>query len=208
MEALVIKIKNWSTYQHYKDRNPPWVKLSTSIFQEYEFSQINDASKLLAICIITLASRYKDPRKGLVPDDIHWIKRQCNLGDMISEHNFQELENIDFIERDSKTLAERKRNAIPEGEGEGEGKKRESRKSVPAQKQKSNNGTRIPENWECSKPLGEWAMNEQGLSYDEVKNEIFKFKDYWTAKSGKDATKKDWDAVFRNWIRNSKEYKK
>ena len=30
-----------------------------------------------------------------------------------------------------------------------------------------------------------------------------RFKDYWTSKSGKDATKLDWVATWRNWLRNS-----
>lgn len=33
-------------------------------------------------------------------------------------------------------------------------------------------------------------------------NEADKFKDYWTAKSGKDATKANWQATWRNWCRN------
>lgn len=32
--------------------------------------------------------------------------------------------------------------------------------------------------------------------------EIEKFKDHWVSKSGKDATKKDWYATFRNWCRS------
>ena len=32
-----------------------------------------------------------------------------------------------------------------------------------------------------------------------------KFKDYWIAKSGADATKVDWRATWRNWVRNEKQ---
>lgn len=35
--------------------------------------------------------------------------------------------------------------------------------------------------------------------------EHVKFVDYWTAKAGKDATKLDWDATWRNWIRRAAE---
>lgn len=68
-------------------------------------------------------------------------------------------------------------------------------------------GTRLPDDWSCSMELGEWAMS-QGMTGEEVKNEILKFIDYWQAKSGKDATKVDWNATFRNWIRNSKDWKR
>ena len=32
-----------------------------------------------------------------------------------------------------------------------------------------------------------------------------KFCDYWNAKSGKDAAKLDWQATWRNWLRNASE---
>jgi len=35
--------------------------------------------------------------------------------------------------------------------------------------------------------------------------EFWKFQNYWMAKSGKDATKIDWDRTYSNWIRNSAE---
>lgn len=39
-----------------------------------------------------------------------------------------------------------------------------------------------------------------------MKNEFAKFCDHWWAKSGKDATKEDWLATWRNWIRRACEY--
>jgi hypothetical protein len=116
----MIKVKNWSTFQHYKDRNPPWIKLSTTLFQDYDFASMSDASKLLAICIWTLASRYKDPLAGLVPNDIRWIKSQCNLGESITEKTLQELVSKGFIEIASNKLADCLQSAIPETETETE----------------------------------------------------------------------------------------
>ena len=115
-----MRVKNWENFQHYKDRNPPWIKLATDLFQDYEFSTLSDASKLLAVCIWTLASRYKDPKLGIVPDDIEWIKNQCGLGDTINEECMQELENAGFISRDSNALAPCKQLARPETETETE----------------------------------------------------------------------------------------
>ena len=36
-------------------------------------------------------------------------------------------------------------------------------------------------------------------------SEIDKFRDYWIAKAGDNATKKDWSATWRNWCRNAHE---
>jgi len=38
-----------------------------------------------------------------------------------------------------------------------------------------------------------------------IQDEMDRFNDYWTAKSGQSATKIDWLATWRNWIRDSKQ---
>lgn len=71
---------------------------------------------------------------------------------------------------------------------------------APAKQTKS---VRLSPDWQLPKALGEWAV-DQGLTVNEVHAEADKFRDYWIAKSGKDATKNDWPATWRNWIRNRK----
>lgn len=116
-----IRVKNWDTFQHYKDRNPPWIKLATNTFQNYGFSRLQDASKLLAVCIWTLAARSEVCKEGEIPYDLAWIKSQCGLGNLITDKHMQELESKGFIVCDSAMLASCKQNACLEGEGEGEG---------------------------------------------------------------------------------------
>ncbi len=38
----------------------------------------------------------------------------------------------------------------------------------------------------------------------DLDTETRKFVDYWTAKTGRDATKLDWNATWRNWMRNAR----
>lgn len=59
-------------------------------------------------------------------------------------------------------------------------------------------GMRIPDDFE---PDLEWAMRE-GLSLSEARTEAANFRDFWSAKTGKDATKLDWPATWRTWVRN------
>jgi hypothetical protein len=89
-----LAISNWDKYQHYKDRNPPWIKLSTDTFQDYNFGCLQDASKLLAICLWTLAARNKD---GKIPNDLEWIKKQGNLSASIKPCHLQELIGEGFL---------------------------------------------------------------------------------------------------------------
>ena len=42
-----------------------------------------------------------------------------------------------------------------------------------------------------------------GVPVGAVDLEGRKFRDYWVAKTGKDATKMDWQATWRNWCRNA-----
>jgi len=63
-------------------------------------------------------------------------------------------------------------------------------------------GQRLPKNWQPSKELRTWAMTER--TDLDIKRVIDSFTDYWIAKTGSTATKLDWDATFRNWVRNEK----
>ena len=55
-------------------------------------------------------------------------------------------------------------------------------------------GTRLPPDWS---PRPEDGQDE---------GELAKFRDYWTAVAGAKGVKLDWDATWRNWLRNSKQW--
>jgi hypothetical protein len=60
-------------------------------------------------------------------------------------------------------------------------------------------GTRLPESWQPS-PQGIAYAIERGMEREAIATEAEKFRNYWTAKSGAGATKRDWEATWRNWI--------
>ncbi len=64
-----LAVRNWGTFQHYKDRNPPWIKLHTSILDDYEFQHLPDGAKWQLLLLWALAAR-KDNR---IPYDRVWI---------------------------------------------------------------------------------------------------------------------------------------
>ena len=55
-----ITPKNWSTFQHYKDRSPVWIKLHRSLLNDYTFHSLPIASKALAPMLWLLASEYEE----------------------------------------------------------------------------------------------------------------------------------------------------
>jgi hypothetical protein len=63
--------------------------------------------------------------------------------------------------------------------------------------------SRLSQDWALPLDWGEWAISE-GWSEPVIRLEADKFRDYWISKSGRDGTKADWQATWRNWMRNSK----
>jgi hypothetical protein len=62
--------------------------------------------------------------------------------------------------------------------------------------------TRLPPDWLPSELLTAWTLKERP-DLDPT-NVAAKFRDYWTAKPGRAGTKLDWDATFRNWVREER----
>jgi hypothetical protein len=106
----------------------------------------------------------------------------------------------------SKALASAKQNAsktpsktYPETETETETYKPTPNGVGSARKR----AARLPADWIPSDSTRN-EMREQFPHLD-LKAVHAKFVDYWIAKSGRDATKLDWDATFRNWVRRDAE---
>lgn len=64
-------------------------------------------------------------------------------------------------------------------------------------------GTRLPAGWQLPRDWGQWALEQPGWTEPAVRTEGEKFRDYWAAKPGRDGVKLDWQATWRNWIRNA-----
>jgi hypothetical protein len=100
------RVRNWEKFQHYKDRNPPWVKLYTSWPEDYEWSQWSDASKLLAVCILMLASR----SGNRIPLDPKWmqqrfsLQRPPDLAPLIAVQFLEEIQELQTPEQNASTL--------------------------------------------------------------------------------------------------------
>lgn len=60
--------------------------------------------------------------------------------------------------------------------------------------------TRLYADWKLPEEWAEWATIE-GMDSLTVRKQESIFRDYWIAKSGKDAAKLDWEATWRNWVR-------
>ncbi|WP_375663844.1 hypothetical protein [Bartonella sp. CL63NXGY] len=136
--------------------------------------------------------------RNAINNNINIYKKNKTNVLLKKEIDFEDLETIDLvdepIECDVESQSEQT-NQPPIHE----------QTSVPkkAKRVKTDRGCRLPTDFE---PDYDFAIRE-GLPPERVKVEIAKFRDYWNAKAGKDASKRDWQATWRNWVRNSKDHK-
>src|ERR1043165_7194418 len=63
---------------------------------------------------------------------------------------------------------------------------------------KARRGSRLPDGWMPTEATRDWARRE--FAGVDLRTEHEKFSNYWSAKTGRDATKTDWDRTWQNWI--------
>jgi hypothetical protein len=90
-----FSVKNWEQFQHYKDRNPPWIKLHNHLLDDYDFECLPDATKCHLLCIWMLASRTSNE---MIFDNV-WVKRKIGAN---SNVDLELLRSAGFIEVHSK----------------------------------------------------------------------------------------------------------
>jgi len=87
----MFKIKNWAEFQHYKDRNPAWIKLHMSLLSSADWVALDDKSRVLAIACMLIASKTKDGSFENKPD---YIQRVAYLN---SKPDFKPLLACGFL---------------------------------------------------------------------------------------------------------------
>lgn len=65
-------------------------------------------------------------------------------------------------------------------------------------------GQRLAPDWEPPQDWIDWACRERRWTPEDARQEAENFRDYWHARSGAGAAKLDWQATWRNWVRNSR----
>ena len=55
-----VTIKNWSRFQHYKARRPPWIKLHRSLLDDRAFAELSDYAAKLLIQLWLIGSESDD----------------------------------------------------------------------------------------------------------------------------------------------------
>lgn len=166
-----LTVKNWSDFQHYNDRNPPWIKLHRPLLDNYEFCGLPDHAKAHLMLIWLLASQ----NAGRVPDDPKFLKDKLSLNRPL---DLSILIASGFLipEQDA---------SKPLGLGEKRTKEGEKRRARHA----------MPDGFGISDAVRRWALAE---GHDQIEASLAYFRDYVSA-NGKIYA--DWDAALRNCIK-------
>ena len=203
---MKLIVKGWASFQHYKDRSPPWIKLHKTLLDNFEYQSLPLASRALAPMLWLLASEQIDGSIDADPRKLAFRLR-TSVDEVVAGLN-PLIENGFFI-GDSIPLADCKQSAIPETEPETYKPETEPEtykpETEPETREKNNRATRLTQNallseeWinEALKIRADWSAKHVQAVFDE-------FKDYWIARPGKDAAKLDWIATWRNWCRREK----
>lgn len=112
----VLAVKNWERFQHYKDRDPPWVKLYRDLLTSESWVLGTDLSRVVQVASTLLAPRYENK----IPYRFDLLKQvmtlKCTEGafkkavDYLVESKFLEIQEVTeqtkVVEQSaSKTLA-------------------------------------------------------------------------------------------------------
>jgi hypothetical protein len=63
----MLKIKNWTKFQHFKNRTPPWIKVYRDLLNDLDWFSLDDKSARCLIMLWLIASEDKN-KNGELPD--------------------------------------------------------------------------------------------------------------------------------------------
>lgn len=131
--ARIITVKNWDRFQHYKDRDPPWIKLYRDTLTTEAWVLGTDLSRLVQLASTLIAARYSNK----IPLNFSLLKKVMSLDCdeqafvaavlHLEEHNFIEIHEVEDERKQSASVLlascakkgpERQRQSRDRGEAE------------------------------------------------------------------------------------------
>jgi hypothetical protein len=75
----MFRIKGWASFQSYKDRKPPWIRLHKTLLDNFEFQSMSANARALLPMLWLLASEDVDPVSGSLRDGYEKIAFRLRL---------------------------------------------------------------------------------------------------------------------------------
>jgi hypothetical protein len=102
-KKVVFRVKNWRSFQHYKNRSPQWIKLHKSLLDDFTFQCLPLASRALAPMIWLLAS---EGENGEFNSDLKILAFRLRTSEEEIKKALKPLIDAGFVESDSNLLAD------------------------------------------------------------------------------------------------------
>jgi hypothetical protein len=110
-----IVIPNWDRFQHYRDRNPAWIKVYTELLDDTDYLDLTETQRAVLHGLWLMYAK----SHRIVPTNTSKLSRRLNL--RVTKRTLNALSDAGFIEVSaSKPLARPEHLASPEGEREKE----------------------------------------------------------------------------------------
>ena len=65
---MTYRIRNWAKFQHFKDRNPPWVKLYKDVLDDPDWHELDPLAAKVLVMLWLIASE-DDSKQGTLPEN-------------------------------------------------------------------------------------------------------------------------------------------
>jgi hypothetical protein len=179
---MAIKIKNWSEFQHFKDRTPPWIKLYRHLLDDPDWHELSGTDAKTLIMLWLVASEDKN-MEGNIPS----VKNTAFRLRISEDKLKQALTNLSnwLIQDDDSVISLGCQDDAPETETETE---REDKK--PSTKIK----TSLPKDFEISDEVKKWAKENKH-------NNLPKHLEAFKLKCESNGYKYiNWDSAFKNAV--------
>lgn len=193
---MKIRPRNWRDFQHYKNRNPPWIRLHRSLLDNRDYHCLPVASKALAPLLWLLASECVGGEIDASPKNLSFRLRMSEKEITSALNPLMEGKFFEMVQDASGVLAESVRDADSEAEAEAEAEGAKAPAlAKPAKEEKPRRSSRVPEDF-----LPDVAFAVAQLADIDAAAEVQKFRD-WEFKT----PKSDWPATWRRWITTCRE---
>ncbi len=116
----MLIIRNWSSFQSYKDRNPPWLRLHKNLLDNYEFHQMSANARALLPMLWLLASDDSDPKSGMIRIGYEAITFRLRMSTKDFQSGLRECIKAEFIIEEKQQVTDLSRNCHSETETETE----------------------------------------------------------------------------------------
>lgn len=95
----MFRIKNWDSFQSYKDRNPPWIRLHKKLIDDFNFQRMSAESRALLPMLWLLAAEDSDPVSGMLRIGYEEISFRLRADQKVIKAAIDEIVRGGFIER-------------------------------------------------------------------------------------------------------------